>query len=220
MLYRFLSPLLILLISQTASADLNAVLEATCRVQTATSMGTGVVYKDLDGFLFIFTAGHVAVDKDEAHKTCTVEFFGTGHSSGKLSAEIVWTSHTKNTYNDLCIIKIDKKTFGKYPVPPAMKLEDVEVEDKQVIVSCGCPEGVWPCLWRGHVVSHTWYSCNFQPFPAGGRSGSPIFDEKGEKLLGIIIWNNKSLDQGTAISTRQIYNLTKWPRHRTEAPAL
>ena len=66
----------------------------------------------------------------------------------------------------------------------------------------GCPAGRWPSGQKGHVLYYHPSRLIVTPNPIGGRSGSGVFDEKGEKIIGIIIWKD-----GTAVPAAKIKKL-------------
>lgn len=211
-----LATFLTLAFFQNVKGDFNSVFDASCRIVTPIkTSGTGIVYGEDADNLMVLSAGHVIVDAaNKPFASVTVEFFGTGKRSGRFTSKIVWHKHQPGTFTDLAIIAVPKSAFGKYPLPKPIPFakHDYEVKDGQRIVSCGSPEGHWPSLWRGHITTTSEQSVGFQPFPAGGRSGSALLDETGEKIIGIIIWSNKNNDQGIAISHKMIYKLTEWKK--------
>jgi S1-C subfamily serine protease len=209
-----------------AEAKIIDVIRATCRVHSYPtkkkregSLGTGIVFKETKDEFLILTAGHVVSRRNKIE----VEFFTNGRLSHALPAKLVWINYTEDrlTVNDLAVLSVKKELFKKYPLPKPIPLanKDRKLKNGQQIISCGCAEGGWPTAWLGHVFSVKEDSISFFPTPLNGRSGSGVFDIEGKEILGILIWNLDSNDDGipdaggTAISIQDIHRQMKSFKH-------
>ena len=182
-----------------ADASIRDVIQTTCHVNRA----TGVVFSQDEENYLILTAAHVIVDKDGNEEPVTVQFSHTGRLSPVINGTLVWKEYVKQTTTDLAVVKVAKKDLGRYPPPKIIPLDrNARIRLGDVVVTCGCPHSQWPTALIGHVKSTSADKFKIVPQLLPGRSGSGVFDEKGEKLLGIVIWQS-----GTAVHLRKIFTL-------------
>jgi len=166
-------------------------------------VGSGtLIYQDKER-IYILTAGHCT----DEHKRLHVIFFNKGIPSPAMEAELVVQKYVKGTVDDLAIISVEKKLFKDYPIPKAMSLgaKEEKITFGRRIISCGTPGGRWPTAFIGSLGPDYGNAFLFMPKPIKGRSGSGIFDEDGEKILGIIIAQRGEI--GLAVSIKNIYRL-------------
>jgi len=188
-------------LASQAKADIIDVMRATCRIyvhptetEEKGGLGTGVVFKETKNEILILTAGHVVYKRDKIE----VEFFTNGRVSHSMKAKSVWINFTDGTTDDLAVLSVKKTLFKRYPLPKPIPLASKNRKFKllEQIISSGCPDGSWPTVWLGHIYRIEWDSIYFWPTPIGGRSGSGVFDIKGKEIIGILIWNLDSDDDG------------------------
>jgi hypothetical protein len=204
----------LLAMGSLCQADIKKAMEATCMIYKVTETevegkktialrcGTGVVFRETEEKLYILTAGHVL------HKQLSVfcYFYNSGDMSNPIPAKVVLEKFKPSTPEDVGVVTIDKKSFGKYPIPKPIPLaeKDVEIKVGQRISSCGCPSGLrWPNAWLGSVKYVSPWYFQFIPKPLPGRSGSGIFDDNGDSIIGILIMYTDT--RGTATSIRSIH---------------
>lgn len=193
-----LSSVYCVLLSAESPAGLKNISKSTCSI----NRGTGVVFSEDETHFWIMTAGHCVVDSFGGIEKTEVEFYHTGRRSHKIVGEVLLATYDQGTVNDIAIVKIKKEDLLNYPSPTIIPLakRDAKVDEK--ITSYGCPNSNWPSGWTGRIVSVGKDYIIFYPKPIQGRSGSGIFDEDGQAILGIIIWTD-----GTAVSAKQIHKL-------------
>jgi len=227
--------LIVLLVASPAFASIKEAMQATVRFSVyykaeiegkkfqKRSGGSGVVYREDDDSLFLLTAAHILKEKKEfsivedgpkhefARTRIMVHLFTNGFSSPLVDAKLHWSQlNGSSVYNDMAMLSVEKKSLGRYPLPKPIPLADKDrtIKLNERIMSCGCPNMSWPTAWLGHV-SETPFSVDcfkFQPPPIGGRSGSAIFDNDGNYVVGILIWKARvDGGSGTAISPYGIH---------------
>ncbi len=215
----FLFCVIISLIASIAKADLNALSNAICRIDTPDSIGTGFAYKEDEKNFYILTAGHltgIEKNKNEA------SLFHTG-AQWKVSAELVlhnFVNHTTEEYDkiipldseDLCcdisVLKVTKESLKPYGNFAIVKFGlDYKEKKNTLIWSYGCPDGNWPSGFKGRLLKLNENTVQFMPAPIGGRSGSPLMDHKCEKVIGIVTLHHH--DGGYAPRIDKIYEKLK-----------
>ena len=95
------------------------------------------------------------------------------------------------TDNDLAVVVVDRGRLGY--TPPAMPIAPLSAaaKDGESMITVGCPKGLWPQLFRGHIVnspSGRQSPLTFYPPPLGGRSGSAIYDRECKHIVGVLAW--------------------------------
>tara|TARA_Y100000004_G_scaffold124830_1_gene140412 strand:- start:1309 stop:1956 length:648 start_codon:yes stop_codon:yes gene_type:complete len=201
MFYKKILVLICLLFSvcfpRVSSAGMEEVGDATCRISTGVSSGTGIIFKEDEDELFILTAAHVLLDdKGSAQLNLSVKLYNSGKISHAIPAYNVFAHYMPKTTLDIAVIKIRKADLLSYPKPDVIPLaeKDYEIKEGDIILSFGCPQGFWPSGWKGNVVIAEQGRTVVRPYAIPGRSGSGIFDKEGTKVIGIIIWRS-----GTAV---------------------
>ncbi len=179
-----------------ATADCH---DATCRITTADgSRGTGCVFEVGEQHVYVLTAAHVVADRS----TVECEFWREGHLSTPLVGRVVARSEEA----DAAIVHLDASSFGGLPpraVPIAPRDEVLRPGD--TVVSVGCAQGAWSTGFQGHVLRHGRSDIVFVPPPANGRSGSAIFDARGEKIVGLLRARAGDDSHGIATSVQALY---------------
>ena len=202
-----LSIFLVLFTCLNANAGFKEIGEATCKVKTSRGVGTGTVFKENEKSLFILTAAHVISNElFEPDSEVVLYFYNTGYKSSPIKGAVIWSEYSKTEVLDIAVISVDKELFNDYPIPKPIPIADegCEISKSDVVLSYGCPSGNWPSGWKGHISDVSADRIMFLPMPLGGRSGSGIFDSKGEKIIGIIIWKT-----GTAVHLNTIIKTMK-----------
>jgi hypothetical protein len=219
---KLISFIIFFLSATYCESSVREAMEATCYIKTEIksiedgkevikySCGTGTVFKVDDKKVYILTCGHVAGGDRKLY----ARFYGTGKQSHSMKIEVIFSINKPHSRRwdgrDIGIGTIDKKFFKGYPIPKPIPIapKSLVVNANQRVISCGCPAGNWPSAWIGHVKRYRTYAIDFIPEPIPGRSGSAIFDEKGEKIIGIIIEYNNNPSFGVAVSLISIYKYT------------
>lgn len=167
-------------------------LEATVRISNGVSRGSGCVFAKENGNLFILTNRHVAGDRGNR---VGIEFWRGGHQSTKVRGIVIASYFRYSYHRDIAIVWVQESALGGYS-PPAIPLaHPKDAIFVHGIKSAGCPNATWPTAWTGHVLRHSTGSGDvvyFVPQPAPGRSGSAMFDSRGEKIVGLIAWRSDS----------------------------
>lgn len=178
--------LLAILTANAAKADMDQCYRATCRIHTGHSAGTGCVYAEDDARYYVLTNAHVAGQTPGTPMTCI--FNHAGHER-QVSGETIWGAMYESAYRDQAVIAIAKSQFTDFqPAIIPLAPRNTVLADGAEILSVGCPRGTWNGLWRGHIESIGPSTMDFLPVPAGGRSGSAIFDSTGSMIVGLITW--------------------------------
>lgn len=186
----------------SASASINDLMMATCKVNCDKGTGSGCGYMIREGFYCVLTAAHVV----EGSSVAQCEFWKDGYKSGKIPGQVT----VSDTQIDVALIIIPVEAFGDH-VPPVIPLGTVNDEPTPgtTIVSMGCAKGAWPTLWKGVVNGHDPSDpCRFlfEPPPAGGRSGSVICDANATKILGIVQVRIDERGEGGAMGIATVVN--------------
>ena len=208
---RLLGPFLALLVMvAAAAAATNDCIDATVRLtrteQGGKIAGSGVCFYSQPDALYVLTNAHVAGQKRGTRVTC--EFWRDGHWSGPLQGTVVWASYA-GPPRDMAIIRLAREQFGGLgPKVIPLGPPDYAYKSGQPITSAGCPGGAyWPNLFKGHIRRADSAIVSFEPRPARGRSGSALFDEAGEHIIGLIAWQspNDKPPEGYAISLAELW---------------
>lgn len=220
-MYRILLIGLLSLIPTFAFADLNDIIDATCLVNDC---GSGIVYDETEDHYWVMTAGHCIVNpQGVVKKEGTVKFFHDGYESHDIKSELMWHKRkpgitdingrifdntlTEDIIQDLGVVRIKKEDLRGYPHPYVVSIapENYEVSVGDKIVSSGCPGAKWPTAYKGvvHELDNHTFRC--LPTPKAGRSGSGVFDEEKDLLIGISI-----ISDGTVVPVWKIYEFLGW----------
>lgn len=207
----FFSLALLLCMAIPAFAQPNAhrLQEVTCRVRSAQGTGTGVVVGLTQDSIIVLTCQHV-VDRMypdsivlagfENEAAC--QFFCKGYESTYIRSQVIWRGNTqagsKVTIRDAAILKVPRAQLPPERTPKPMPLGIGLPAEGASVINVGCADGAWPTLLDIRVTKGTptapGHFCTFPP-PKAGRSGGPIFDVDGERILGLI---NVSHGEGSA----------------------
>jgi len=183
-LFMFMAPVAV-------EASLEDVGKATCKVYAEEGTGTGVVFLENEDYYYVLTAAHVVYSRDGSlDDILEVEFFVNGFQSRKISATTDLAFFFPATTTDIAVLKIAKTDLGQYPKPSVIPLaeSDEDIRRNDIILTYGCPQGLWPSGQVGHINFYRSNGMIVEPYPTVGRSGSGVFDEEGQKILGIVIW--------------------------------
>lgn len=183
-------------------AGMPEVYNATVKISGASELtgdnqsGTGVVFLENKEEVFILTATHVVYGMTVPR----VQFFNSGKESDYIPAsfrKMMVGLKTMPNGDDICLLTVKKSDIGKYPIPKPIPLGFIRTDR---ILTVGCQTGEWPSLQKGSIVNGESDSfIRIEPRPTVGRSGSGVFDEKGEHVIGIVLHTT-----GYCISSQKI----------------
>jgi hypothetical protein len=171
--------------------------QATVRIRNGSSMGTGTVFRESTDAFYVLTNAHVA--GTQLGNRVELEFWRDGHQSKPVSGDTVAVAYIPRAYRDIAVVKVPKTVLGAYSPPVIPLAGSQDSFDYQNIFSVGCPSGRWPTAFEGFALrrqANGGDTIHFVPMPAGGRSGSAIFDVQGRvpQIIGLIAW--RSSDEG------------------------
>lgn len=215
--------------------NLNQILDATCRVSTGKSYGSGTCIDETKDSYLVLTNAHVV----GSSRSVTAEFFKMGRKTYPIRGEVIWKAYRKQSDMDFAIIKLAKNDFGQYPpriIPIAPR--GYKIKKGDYIASAGCPRAAWATAWEGYVLgfasnSRVW----FTPPPLGGQSGSGVMvlvpDKRGElhTRVGAVLTyrlgesykrdsQGRDYDKGGAIPATTLHNALSNTVSYTEAQAV
>jgi hypothetical protein len=180
----------------TAHGSLADCIAATCRVSAPDgSTGTGCAFELSGGRVYVLTNAHIVGNQRAVR--CT--FWHRGHESRALPGRVIARAAGGV---DAAIVTIDVAAFGGVPpgiVPLAKRGYRLRIG--QTITSVGCARGRWSTGWKGHAVG----PANFVPAPEDGRSGSALFDARGERIVALVFGRAVDNSKGYAVTVDQIY---------------
>ena len=107
---------------------------------------------------------------------------------------------------DFALIFVPEGDFdGILPavIPLAPQSAELAVGDE--LFSAGCAGGDWPTQWHGHLLKQDGEGLHFVPAPAGGRSGSAIFDGEARYVVGILVARAGDNSEGLAVPLSDVY---------------
>ncbi len=173
--------------------------EAICRITVGNTCGTGVVFEQNQKHIYILTNAHVV---DTTHNaSCT--FWCGGHESLPIAGQVILNTAAQGV--DAAVIAVSTSNFETLPLCIPIAPQDTLLTEGQTIASAGCAKGSWPTLFRGHVIGATEAGeIRFSPAPMEGRSGSPLTDANGVKVVGLVRARTDS-GEGLAVSLPQLY---------------
>lgn len=184
---------------------------ATCRISVRGVSGTGCAFEKTGSHLKVLTAAHVVGGNASVY----CEFWKEGSLREKIRGDVLVAA----TREDLAVVAIPLENFGENvpePIPIASKSRSLTT--KEAISSVGCAGGGWSTSWVGHVSGAKGQEIYFHPPPAGGRSGSAIFDEEGTEILGVISARNNNTGEGIAVSVLAVHALLDRMKTNTPCP--
>jgi V8-like Glu-specific endopeptidase len=212
----------ICLLSLSTTSSYAGILEAmqsVCRLQdlNGKDLGSGVAYYagEESNYIYILTAGHV-VEPLETNN-CQCVFYSNGRQLAAIPAVVETKDYVKiekyeknMIVKDLATLRVNKSKFkspNDYPKCIPLARPDITIRVGDQIISCGCPGPHiplnYPSTFNGYITEVLDDAFYFQPNVIEGRSGSPVFNVSGERVIGIVIW--KSNWGGRAISSQGIY---------------
>jgi len=181
-------------------------IDATCRIagHDGRPLGTGCVFHRAGGRVFVLTNAHVV----EGHDEVGCEFWQRGHQSVPLAGRVAW--RVRNAECDAAVVVLAESQFGARP-PVAIPLAsgDYVIRPGETLVSVGCAAGAWATAWRGHARGYSGGDLRFLPVPAGGRSGSAIFDADGTRIVGLLYARTADDSEGMAVSLQALHRHLK-----------
>ena len=198
------------------------------------SVGSGTVFHRDANACYVLTNAHVAGRRIGA--TVAVELWNAGHQSRPVEGRMVLASYVPGGERDVAVVRIANENLGAYR-PPVVPLaaDDCPIAGGRVW-SIGCGGGRWPTAFEGFVrrLGQASRTVQFVPMPAGGRSGSALFDWSGghPRIVGLIAWRSTpdgghSLDgrdethgHGIAMTHREVWRALRGQPSTGEAPAV
>lgn len=192
-----LVPLLLFSIVACARGSTDDQFAAVCRITSPGGAGSGCVYGLGQDFAMILTAAHVV----EGQQAVSCEFWSRGHQSSKLPGQVLVSDPTI----DAAVVAVPVSAFGGV-LPTAVALgnaSDVPATGAAV-VTVGCPGGAWASAVKGHITRSEGGRVFFVPAPAGGRSGSVLTNEAGDRIVGIVQVRTMDNSEGGATSIATI----------------
>lgn len=92
----------------------------------------------------------------------------------------------RTTSIDLAIVELPRSAFpGPMPVVP---LAVGAAKDGETVLTVGAQGGAAVSLQRGSVVRQTRGLIYYKPEALPGRFGSPLFNEEGTSVIGLVVW--------------------------------
>ena len=205
LVYRLLTPAvilpLLLLATGVARASLDDCIDATCRItHDDGGRGTGCVFERSQGYVYVLTAAHVVGDSRQVR----CEFWRDGHPSRPLPAEVV----ARSPAADAAVVALPESLFAGV-LPPAIPVapRGYAIAPGQTLTSVGCANGSWSTGWKGHALGYQGRDLHFVPTPANGRSGSAVFDARGEQIVGLLRARTGNDSEGIATSVQSLYEV-------------
>ncbi len=183
---------LVVAMGRPSLAALSDCHEATCRITAADGgRGSGCAFRISDGTVYVLTNAHVATSA-----TLEVEFWRDGHKSNPLIGRLV----TRDAKVDAAVVAVAGSQFaGVLPKIIPIAAADRSPRPGDSVMSVGCAAGSWSTGWKGHVLGYSGADMYFLPPPANGRSGSAIFDARGETIVGLL--KARTGDDSTGIAS-------------------
>jgi hypothetical protein len=100
---------------------------------------------------------------------------------------VVRSHIARNSSIDLAIVELPRSGFpGPMPVVPLAGVGFKE--ETPTVLTCGAQGGAAVSLQRGHIVRRTRSLIYYKPEALPGRSGSPLFNESGSHIIGLVAW--------------------------------
>lgn len=178
--------LLALLITANANASLNDAADSIVQITHSNGLGTGFCFKEDTKLYYLMTAGHCCQSEKVA-----INLFH-GEKSIQIPAEIVEKAFMGPLAINidgavLTVKKEDLKDYQKLSVVPLITEEEAKGGVSGVIWTYGCPKGGFPTAYKGRIIGVKNEEIYFTPTALKGRSGSPIFNEKCDRVIGMVV---------------------------------
>lgn len=198
-------------VAAVCNADVATAHDATCKIANSsfidpqsgkrgTSTGTGVVFEQSQGSVFVLTNAHV-VKGAELVECC---FWLRGHMSIPLAGRVLVRVDELQT--DAAIVVVPEISFGgNLPAIVRVAPRGTRLIPGQTIFSVGCARGAWATGFMGHVRSANADELKFWPPPQNGRSGSAIFDAEGNQIIGLLHARTMDDSEGIAVGLERLY---------------
>lgn len=176
----------------TASDEL---FEANVRIKASDGgIGSGCVYKQVDGQSLIITNHHVAGGKGSRVQ---VEFWRSGKAQPPVQGKVIWDRYKPGSNLDMAVVTVNHTDLGF--VPPLVPMAEQSLtESGKALGTVGCPEGKWPTGFTATIQGNDRGLIRFSPPPANGRSGSVVLDQRG-LIVGLIAWRDDATSTGLAM---------------------
>ena len=192
--------LLCLAAGSAAEGSIADCIDATCRVSAeGRPLGTGCVFQRSGGRVLVLTNAHVV----EGFEAVDCQFWQQGHESLPLAGTVAW--RVRNAECDAAVVVLAESQFGSRP-PAVIPLAsaDYVIRPGETVLSVGCVQGAWATAWKGHARGYVGTDQRFLPVPAGGRSGSAIFDADGSRIVGLLFARTADDSEGMAVSLQAL----------------
>ena len=173
-------------VADTGSPDPNTdrVLRASCRIFAGNARGSGVIFDADEEKYHVLTNAHVV---GRVGNRVRLEFEHSGYRSRPIAGRVVRSHVARTTSIDLAIVELPRSAFpGPMPVVPLAGVGFKD--DSPTVLTCGAQGGAAVSLQRGHIVRRTRGLIYYKPEALPGRSGSPLFNESGSRVIGLVAW--------------------------------
>ncbi|MBB3210617.1 hypothetical protein FHS27_006465 [Rhodopirellula rubra] len=160
------------------------VLRASCRVFAGNARGSGVIFDADEDNYHVLTNAHVV---GRVGNRVSLEFEHSGYRSRPIAGRVVRSHIARTTSIDLAIVELPRSAFpGPMPVVPLAEVGFKD--DSPTVLTCGAQGGAAVSLQRGHIVRQTRGLIYYKPEALPGRSGSPLFNDDGSRVIGLVAW--------------------------------
>ena len=205
---RYLLILLFAIVPNIVLGGLTECIEATCRISVQGASGTGCVFEKTDSRLHILTAAHVVGN----HQTVKCEFWKNGVPQNGIFGTVL----IADVHEDVAVVAMVLENTGLEAIRPiSLAPKNRVLTTGEAISSVGCANGGWGTSWVGHVTGARDREILFRPPPAGGRSGSAVFDSGGTEIIGMITARNNRSGEGIAVSLLTIHDVVERVKYCT-----
>ena len=169
-------------VADTSSTD--RILRASCRIFAGNARGSGVIFDADEDSYHVLTNAHVV---GRTGNRVMMEFEHSGYRSGRIPGRVVRSHIARTTSIDLAIVELPRSSFpGPMPVVPLA--EAGRKEASPTVLTVGAQGGAAVSLQRGHIVRQTRGLIYYKPEALPGRSGSPLFNAAGSRVIGVVAW--------------------------------
>lgn len=193
-------------IADTSSTDkfsTDHVLRATCRIFAGNARGSGVIFDADEDNYHVLTNAHVV---GRTGNRVTLEFEHSGYRSRPIAGRVVRSHIARNSSIDLAIVELPRSAFpGPMPVVP---LAEGDAKDGETVLTVGAQGGAAVSLQRGHIVRQTRGLIYYKPEALPGRSGSPLFDDEGSRVIGLVAWRTGD-GHGLAMNAAAVHSFVR-----------
>jgi len=188
----FFLTFLLFIINKTYSQDLNLMASCIAKLDhDRSNICTSFCYKeDSDNYYFL-SAGHCihsVFEKNKEIPNFDLELRHSGKASRYIDCFIVlkW-EFIKEENKDIAVLSVSKDIVKDYPKINPFEIEkdeNIKIENNS-FWTFGHPMGNWPTAFKGNLLFRNENTIRFHPPVIFGRSGSPLFNYDGTKILGI-----------------------------------